>query len=65
MWKQLGLGLMCLFAVISGADLRGSRNETDIIVQRVTAIKPWYRNAAEKARAVRLGAGLPVNGTSF
>ena len=51
MWKQLGLGLMCLFAVVTGADLRGASNTT----APLAAIKPWYRNAAEKERAVRNG----------
>jgi hypothetical protein len=45
MWKQLGIGLMCLFAVIVGA----------VVPNRTAAIKPWYRSAAEKERAVRIG----------
>lgn len=55
MWKQLGLGLLCLFAVVTGAELRGTMNAT----VPLAAIKPWYRSAAEKERAVRIGAGLP------
>ncbi len=52
---------MCLFSVATGVELRGARNETVLApIERTAAIKPWYRNAAEKELAVRLGAGLNV-----
>jgi hypothetical protein len=61
MWRRVVLSLMCLFSVATGVELRGARNETVLApIERTAAIKPWYRNAAEKELAVRLGAGLNV-----
>jgi hypothetical protein len=57
MWGSVVVSLLYLISM--GLGLRGIHNETQP-VQRLTAIKPWYRNAAEKERAVLMGAGMNV-----